>query len=173
MRRLRSLLVAAGLAAAPAGAAADPAPPMRAADGASMIERFEWSMSKGRLGVMVMSLTPELRTHFGAPAEHGVLVAQVQPRSPAAAAGIAVGDVIVDVRGTPISGAGDVHAALATTGKGQKAALELVRDKRRVVVEVALNDDAPRGWLDPGWSGPAWFRELLRPFSALPRTART
>src|SRR4051794_19560494 len=117
MRRFHALLIAAGLAAMPASAAAGPSD-----DSWSMpqvFEKYELSTSRGRLGVMVMSLTPELRKHFGAADDRGVLVAHVAPGTPAAAAGITVGDVIVTVRGHAIGAAADVLTALDDVSRGQ------------------------------------------------------
>ena len=59
----------------------------------SAFDTFEWSTSKGRLGVLVMSLTPELRKHFGAAEDRGAMIARVEPLSPAALAGLKPGDV--------------------------------------------------------------------------------
>src|SRR4051812_40154999 len=70
------------------------------------VDTFVWSTSQGRLGVMVMGLTPELRAYFGAPKDAGLLVARVQPKSPASRAGIQVGDVLTTVAGTKVQGAG-------------------------------------------------------------------
>src|SRR6187549_31680 len=124
MRRIPALLCVAGLAAAPASAAAGPSSDPWST--AQTVEKFEWSTSKGRLGVMVMSLTPELRKHFGAPEDRGVLVAHVETGTPAASAGIEVGDVIVEVHGRKIDAAPDVLSALADVGKGEHAKIELV-----------------------------------------------
>src|SRR5579871_5943521 len=97
MRRISALLCVAGLAAAPASVAAGPSNDPWSTPQTQTIEKFEWSTAKGRLGVMVMGLTPELRKHFGAPDDRGVLVAHVESGTPAATAGIEVGDVIVEV----------------------------------------------------------------------------
>ena len=162
MRRIHALLLAAGLGAAPAGAAAessrDPSPPS-----ASTFERFEWSTSKGRLGVMVMSLTPELRKHFGVEADRGVLVARVEPGTPAALAGLTVGDIVVEVRGRAIADAGDVLSALAGAGKGADVAVKLVRDRQPLTVHATLTDHPPRG-LEAMPLGRDWVRELMKPF---------
>jgi S1-C subfamily serine protease len=113
---------------------------------------------------MVMSLTPELRTHFGAPDDRGVLVAHVEPGTPAAAAGLAVGDVIVNVQGQKIDAASDVLAALASLGKGQHAKIDLVRDGKSRSLEATLTTDASRSgmWLDD------WMKSFLghHPFGA-------
>jgi membrane-associated protease RseP (regulator of RpoE activity) len=170
MRRLKALLIAAGLVTAPAGAVAGPSPDRQNPD--SHEQTFEWSSEKPRLGVMVMELTPELRTHFGAPDHSGVLVAHVEPGTPAAKAGVTVGDVLVDVRGHSIDDAGDVRAALASVGKGQPASLKLVRDKKPLTVQATLASDAATTTAAPNWWGLKWFRDLPG-MRSLPDQTRT
>lgn len=129
MRRFQALLVAAGLAAAPASAAAGPD------SHDTFVKHFEWSTGKSRLGVLVHGLTPELRAHFGAPADRGLLVARVEPGSPAAKAGISVGDVLLEVGGTPIDRASDVLEALSATS-GKPVAVAVIRDHQRKTIDV-------------------------------------
>ncbi len=57
MRRFHALLIAAGLAAMPASAAAGPSHDSWSTP--QVFEKYELSTSRGRLGVMVMSLTAE------------------------------------------------------------------------------------------------------------------
>lgn len=161
MRRFQALLVAAGLAAAPASAVAKPS---GAGDpwSAMRVETLEWSASKGPLGVLVMSLTPELQKHLGAGDERGVLVARVEPGTPAAKAGIAVGDVIVSVRGQKVSAAADVLSALSGLGKDQAVTVELVRDGKARSLEATLDADVPR-LEGPLPSATRWFREWFKP----------
>lgn len=73
---------------------------------------------------------PELRKHFGAAADRGILVGRVEPRSDAEAAGLRVGDVIVEVRGSAVTSAGDVLSALGSVKQGDTVALTVVRDGR-------------------------------------------
>src|SRR5215475_7098256 len=54
---------------------------------------------RGWLGVSIQELTPALVKSLNLPDSHGALVAEVTPDSPAAAAGIKQGDVIVGVAG--------------------------------------------------------------------------
>jgi S1-C subfamily serine protease len=89
MRRIPALLCVAGLATAPTSVAAGPSNDPWSTPRAQTVEKFEWSTAKERLGVMVMGLTPDLRKHFGAPEDRGVLVAQVESGTPAATAGMA------------------------------------------------------------------------------------
>ena len=154
MRRFHALLIAAGLAAMPASAAARPSNDSWSIP--QIFERSELSTSRGRLGVMVMSLTPELRKHFGAAEDRGVLVAHVEPGTPAARAGIAVGDVIVAVRGRAIASAAEVLTVLATVTKDQPVAVDIVRDSKPVSLQATL---APDAWANL----PAWLRDLMAP----------
>ncbi len=75
------------------------------------VEAFEWSSGQGRLGLMLEGLTPQLRSYFGAPNDAGLLVAQVVPDSPAAKAGVQVGDVITQVNRQRVQSADDIISA--------------------------------------------------------------
>jgi S1-C subfamily serine protease len=163
MRRFQALLIAAGLAATPASVVASPS--NDSCSTPQTFEKFEVSTSKGRLGVTVMSLTPELRKHFGAAEDRGVLVAHVEPGTPAAAAGIAVGDIIVEVRGKTIDSASDVRSALADASKGQSATIQLVRDGKPRSLQATLADDPPPNRFDPKWSGWHWLQEFMKPLA--------
>lgn len=160
MRRIPALLCVAGLAAAPASAAASPSSDPWSTAQTQTVEKFEWSTSKGRLGVMVMSLTPELRKHFGTPEDRGVLVAHVETGTPAASAGIEVGDVIVEVHGRKIDAAPDVLSALADVGKGEHAKIELVRDGKSRTLDATLADNARASMM----LSPPWLRDWMKPF---------
>lgn len=165
MRRFQALLIAAGLAAMTASAAAGPSNDSWSTP--QVFEKYEVFTSRGRLGVMVMSLTPELRKHLGAAEDRGVLVAQVEPGTPAAAAHITVGDVIVNVRGRAIAGAVDVLTALADVPKGQAVPVEIVRDKKPVSLQATLANEPARQMSAPPWSSmPQWLRDMMKPFVA-------
>ena len=163
MRRFHALLIAAGLAAMPASAAAGPSNDSWSTP--QVVEKHELSTWRGRLGVLVMSLTPELRKHLGAAEDRGVLVAHVEPGTPAAAAGIAVGDVIVNVRGRAVGGAVDVSTALADVTEGQAVTVEIVRDKAPVSLQARLAHDPAPHPKAPTWSSvPKWLRDMMKPF---------
>ena len=129
-----------------------------------VFEKYELSTSRGRLGVMVMSLTAELRKHLGAAEDRGVLVAHVEPGTPAAAAGIAVGDVIVSVQGRASGSAVDVLTALADVTRGQAVTVEIVRDRKPMSLRATLASDAASHVTDPAWSTlPQWLRDMMKP----------
>lgn len=109
---------------------------------------------KGRLGVSVLEISPELRAHFGAPRDRGVLINTVRPDSPAAKAGIAVGDVVTEVDGAPVEGASQVLSAMADRKKGEMVDVVLVRGGKSMTVRARMEDDpgafsaAPDAWRD-------------------------
>src|SRR5436305_13618930 len=49
----------------------------------TILDTFGKRVSGGYLGVGLLNLTPELRTHFGVPEDAGVLLSKVAPGSPA------------------------------------------------------------------------------------------
>ncbi|HTL34395.1 MAG TPA: PDZ domain-containing protein [Kofleriaceae bacterium] len=150
---------------APAAAIAGPD---TKADPWGHVETFEWSSSSqgARLGVMVMSLTPELRGYFGAANDRGVLVAKVEPDSAAAKAGIKVGDVIVDVKGNAIDEPSDVIDALSKAKAGDKVGVAVVRDHKQMSLDAKIGTSSSAKaeadwmkrffpWFRPDRDGPA------------------
>lgn len=111
---------------------------------------------KGRLGVAVLEISPELRAHFGAPRDRGVLINTVRPDSPAARAGVAVGDVVTAVDGDPVDGAQPMLAAMSDRKKGDPVKIAVVRSGKQMTLEARLEDDPgsfvagvrPEGWRD-------------------------
>jgi membrane-associated protease RseP (regulator of RpoE activity) len=85
---------------------------------------------RGFLGVHLIDLTPELRAHFGAAGEAGLLVGRVEEGSPAEQAGLRVGDLLTRVGGEAVSGNWDVVRKVRPLTAGQGVALEVVRDGR-------------------------------------------
>jgi S1-C subfamily serine protease len=85
------------------------------------------NLSRGRLGVTVDELTPQLAEYFGA--KEGVLVAAVGDDSPAARAGLKAGDVITSVNGQPVRSRTDLVRELANAGDGD-VSIGTVRDRK-------------------------------------------
>lgn len=98
---------------------------------------------RGRLGVALQDLTDQLSEYFGVAADEGALVASVREGSPAAAAGLAAGDVIVAVGGTSVAGPGDVARAVRNAEAGPLE-VSLVRRGERRTLTVTL----PEGTAD-------------------------
>jgi serine protease Do len=68
-----------------------------------------------------------------------VLVTRVDPRSRAASAGLAAGDVIVGINGTQIDTASQFLRAIAEAPIGTTVTLSVIRDGRRTSVKVPID----------------------------------
>src|SRR4051812_22459256 len=94
---------------------------------------------RARLGVAIAPphVARRLRRSVGLPDVDGLLVRGVEDDSPAAAAGIERGDLIVSAGGSPTKRLDDIHAALDT--EADQIELTLVRgtDERQVTVTLA------------------------------------
>lgn len=106
-------------------------------------ETFTWSAGQSHLGVMVIGLTPELRAHFGAPNDRGVMIAKVETSSAASRAGLQVGDVLVGVGRTQIRAGDDVIQALAAHGGG-RISLTVIRQSQRIRVSAMVPGQQPQ-----------------------------
>jgi serine protease Do len=95
------------------------------------------STAPRRLGVALLGArqTRRMRSAVGLPDEGGLLVRGVQEGSPAAAAGLTRGDLVVAAGGTPVAGLDDLHAAIDAAG-ASALPLELLRGAERITVEV-------------------------------------
>jgi len=97
-------------------------------------------VKRGRLGVVVQNITPDLAKAFGLNSNSGVLVAQVQPGSAADKAGIKAEDVILSVNGRSVQSYRDLRNTIGLLRVGDKLTLEIVRDGKRQVVNTAVGE---------------------------------
>lgn len=96
--------------------------------------------SHAYLGVELTALTPELRRHFGAPDDAGVLIGRVDDGSPAAAAGLQVGDVVTRFDGEDVASAGRLGRLVRERDKDDQVALEYVRDGKPATATATLGE---------------------------------
>ncbi|MFZ0790335.1 MAG: DegQ family serine endoprotease [Chromatiaceae bacterium] len=95
-------------------------------------------VSRGWLGVLIQDVTRELAPTFGLRRPEGALVAQVLPDSPAAAAGVLPGDVILSYNGKELNASSALPPLVGATPVGEKAQLEVMRKGQRVSLEVTI-----------------------------------
>ncbi len=106
-----------------------------------------------RAGVVVENLTPQLGDFFGAKNGQGVLVRSVEKGTPAEAAGLKAGDVIVRVEKDRIDDRGDWKLALRSYA-GTKVTLGVIRDKREQNLTITLpGRKSSEGSWDFDWQG--------------------
>ena len=95
------------------------------------------------VGLLLTPMTPEYAERFGAPDTKGVLVTRVDSRSPAAAAGLTPGDVIVAFNGTTLDNASHFIRLLSDAPVGSTATLSVIRDGRKVAIKVPVDASQP------------------------------
>jgi membrane-associated protease RseP (regulator of RpoE activity) len=94
--------------------------------------------SRGYLGIQILSLTPELLSHYGVSRDRGVLVARVVGDSPADLAGVKVGDVLVEVAGEPVASLWDLRRQLSSQEGEQTVVLHVYRDGEALDLEAQV-----------------------------------
>ncbi|MDX1517964.1 MAG: PDZ domain-containing protein, partial [Woeseiaceae bacterium] len=93
---------------------------------------------RGRLGITIQDVTPDLAEALELDTVEGAVVTQVEPESAAEAAGIRAGDVIVEVDGQPVAGSAAVRNLIGLMRVGEKLRVTLLRDGRRRSVEAEI-----------------------------------
>lgn len=137
------------------------------------------SDSRGYIGVNPLRMTPELREHFGAPKEAGVLLATVESGGPAAKAGLKVGDIVTAVDGSQVESVRDLVRSVRRKKDGETVRIDVIRDRasKSLTVTVASRkeDDLRLGEL-PGRMRRFRFDHItppvppVPPVSPMPRT---
>jgi serine protease Do len=101
-------------------------------------------ISRGRVGVVIQTLTPELAGSFGIKDAKGALVAQIEKEGPADKAGLNEGDIILEFNGKPIEEARDLSLVVADTKPGTKAKVKVLRENKEKVLEITVGELAEK-----------------------------
>jgi serine protease Do len=95
-------------------------------------------VTRGWLGVNIQNMTPELARGFDLKKEEGVLIAQVEPDSPASKAGLRSGDIVLEYNGKEIKSPEDLSIAVADTKVGSSAKLKVMRDGKTLTLDASV-----------------------------------
>ena len=101
------------------------------------------------LGVELVNLNEPLRAHFGVPDGTGVLVSNVVEDSPAARAGVQVGDILTRFDGEDVTSSRRLTSMVRRSEAGEPADLEIWRNGKVETLSTTL-DERPRKDLRPG-----------------------
>ncbi len=96
----------------------------------------------GWLGVGIQNVTPAIAKSFGIDPNNpsGALVAQVEPNSPAAQAGLQQGDIITAANGEPVRTAHDLRRIVSETQVGQQVTLTAARAGKEQMLAATIGE---------------------------------
>lgn len=96
------------------------------------------AVRRGKLGIVLQDLTPQLANAFNLPTKQGVVVARVIEGSVAEEAGLQVGDVITTIDGRPIRKSAELRNVMGLLKVGERAKVSVLRDGKRELVQIEV-----------------------------------
>lgn len=105
-------------------------------------------VSRGRIGVMMQPLTPELAKSFGLKDEKGALVVQLEENGPADKGKMKEGDVIIEFNGKPIIETIELSHAVAGAKPGEKVKVKVLREGKPVELTITIAEMPSNGKLN-------------------------
>ena len=102
---------------------------------------------RGRLGIEMVDVTPEVQRRLRLPGLDGALISDVEDGSPAERAGLREGDVVTALNGRAVRGWTDLRARLGLTPVGEEIELTVAREggPQRIRVRIAPPQAASAG----------------------------
>ncbi|MDX1294077.1 MAG: Do family serine endopeptidase, partial [Hyphomonas sp.] len=95
---------------------------------------------RGRIGVSIQTVTPDLAEALDLDVSEGAVVSEVVEGAPADEAGIRSGDVITALDGEPIRTSSELRNAVGLTEPGTRIELTIIRDGRTRNLPVTIGD---------------------------------
>jgi serine protease Do len=100
----------------------------------------EGKVTRGWLGVVIQNIDKNLAESFDLKEVRGILVSEVQKDSPASAAGLQRGDVIIRLDGVELQDVSDLRNRVALIQPGSKAMVEIIRSGREKKIQVTIGE---------------------------------
>jgi len=98
------------------------------------------SVKRGFLGITMnpTGISEKAKTYYKLPDTNGVIVADVNPKGPAAAAGVRKNDIIRKIDGIPVKDNQELLAMIASRKPGETVKLDVLRDGNTMKIDVKL-----------------------------------
>lgn len=98
------------------------------------------TVSRGWIGIQIQPVTADIAESLGLKKAEGALVAEPQADSPASKAGIASGDVITAVNGTPVHDARELSRTIGGMAPGANVKLTVLQKGKERTVDLTLGE---------------------------------
>jgi serine protease Do len=98
------------------------------------------SVRRGKLGVTIQPLTPDMASSLGLKDTQGVIVSSVEPGGPAERAGAQTGDVITQLNGTPVRDGNQFRNAIAGIAPGTEVTITVIRGGQQQQLRLKLEE---------------------------------
>ncbi len=96
-------------------------------------------VKRGDIGIAIQDITPQLSEAFNLRnGQQGVLITQVDEHSPAAAAGIRPGDIVMRINGTNTASSAHFRSQISMSAIGDKLRLGILRQNQSLEVGVKV-----------------------------------
>ena len=133
--------------------------------------RAHGEVRRGRIGVSIQELTPQLAQAFGLEDAEGALVGTVEPGSPAQRAEVLTGDVVLRFDARRVRSADDLPRIVGAVEPGREVAMTIWRDGARVERRITVGQWASErrrrvGQRLPAPVPPRFGLELVEPNGA-------
>lgn len=99
-------------------------------------------LHRAEIGIGIQTITPTLAAALNLPRNYGVVISDVLPGSPAEAAGLQIGEVLVAVDGRPAENLPFVAFRFFSVEAGEKVHLDVLHGKERLAFDVPANERA-------------------------------
>jgi serine protease Do len=97
-------------------------------------------VQRGRLGVVVQGVTPDLAAGLGLNKADGAIVSDITPNGAADKAGLKRGDVILSYQGRPVIDTNSLRNDIAATKPGSTVTLQVLRDGKSSELKATLEE---------------------------------
>jgi serine protease Do len=97
-------------------------------------------VTRAWLGIIPQDVDDKIAKAQKLESNDGAIIAEVVPKSPAAEAGLKVGDVIIEFEGQHIRDAADLRNRVSTSEVGKIKELKIVRNGKEQVIKVKLGE---------------------------------
>ncbi|HXD01607.1 MAG TPA: PDZ domain-containing protein, partial [Verrucomicrobiae bacterium] len=98
-------------------------------------------VDRGYMGVSIQDVNPALAEQFGLlPDQHGALISDVMPDSPADKAGLKGGDVVLEFNGKTVPSSNRLQYEVAGTAPGATVPVKILRNGKEQTIQITVRE---------------------------------